>query len=200
MDKAAKTRTRRFVLAVILSVMLVAGIPMIIVGAIGPDEGHGAMHAARIGYKVMMGIGIVFTVFGFYGTPMGWVMFGTANSELTIVAAVRNEHLYTVNELAARLGKNDKETAHAAGQLRAERVSHGIQTGRRLPRAQREYRSRAYGSALRLSPLRRSRHLHSGRKNRLSLLRLSAHSSDKLRGTGSRDSDKAKTARRAVFI
>ena len=61
MDKAAKTRTRRFVLAVILSVMLVAGIPMIIVGAIGPDEGHGAMHAARIGYKVMMGIGIVFT-------------------------------------------------------------------------------------------------------------------------------------------
>ena len=109
MDKAAKTRTRRFVLAVILSVMLVAGIPMIIVGAIGPDEGHGAMHAARIGYKVMMGIGIVFTVFGFYGTPMGWVMFGTANSELTVVAAVRNEHLYTVNELAARLGKNDKE-------------------------------------------------------------------------------------------
>ena len=95
MDKAAKTRTRRFVLAVILSVMLVAGIPMIIVGAIGPDEGHGAMHAARIGYKVMMGIGIVFTVFGFYGTPMGWVMFGTANSELTVVAAVRNEHLYS---------------------------------------------------------------------------------------------------------
>lgn len=110
MEKAVKTRTRRLALAVILSVMLAAGIPMIVVGAIGPSEAHGAMHAARVGYKVMMGIGIAFTVLGFYGTPLGWVAFGTANSELTIVGAVKTEHLYTVTELAARLGKNEKET------------------------------------------------------------------------------------------
>lgn len=109
MDKAVKSRSRRFALAVILSVMLAAGIPMIVVGAIGPDGGHGAMHAARVGYKVMMGIGIAFTVFGFYGTPMGWVAFGTAHSELTVVTAVKSEHLYTANELAARLGKSEKE-------------------------------------------------------------------------------------------
>lgn len=110
MEKAVKTRNRRFALAVILSVMLVIGIPMIIVGAVGPSDGHGAMRAARIGYKFMMGLGIAFTAVGFYGTPLGWIAFGNANAELTIVSAVRTEHLYTVDELASRLGKSEKET------------------------------------------------------------------------------------------
>lgn len=80
--------------------MLVVGVPMIIVGAIN----HGA------GFKAMMGIGIAFTVVGFYGCPVAWVQFGAARTESQLVGAIVLEHFHTVQELAPRIGQNEKQT------------------------------------------------------------------------------------------
>ncbi len=81
-------------LSVILSVMLVAGIPMIIVGA-----------SNQI-YSVM-GIGIAFTALGFYGTPTAWAIYGSNMPLKRVVYAVCEENLYTVSEIAQQLSMDE---------------------------------------------------------------------------------------------
>ena len=80
--------------SIILSVMLVAGIPMIIIGA-----------TSKI-YAVM-GIGIAFTAIGFYGTPIAWSIYGSNMPLKRVVSAVCEEHLYTVGEISQQLSMKE---------------------------------------------------------------------------------------------
>ena len=88
--------TKLMITAIVLSVMFVAGIPMIIVGA-------------TKSIPAVLGIGIAFTAVGFYGTPLAWTMYGSSRVLARIVYAVTEEHLYTVQEIAAQLSLSEKE-------------------------------------------------------------------------------------------
>ena len=77
--------------------MLVAGVPMIVFGAINMG-----------GLTILMVAGIVFVVLGFYGTPLVWVSYGNKVSLKRVVYAVDREHLLTVQEISAQLSKPEK--------------------------------------------------------------------------------------------
>ena len=85
-----------FFLSMLFSVMFVAGIPMIVLGA-------------SKGIMPVMIIGIIFTALGFYGTPMFWVSYGGKVGLKRLVYAVTEEHLLTVQEIASQLSKSEKE-------------------------------------------------------------------------------------------
>jgi len=78
-----------FILSLVSSVLFVAGIPMIILGA---------LHA-----KFVMVLGIVFTAADFYAMPMLWVAYGNARANRRLVYAVTRENLLTVPLLAVQL-------------------------------------------------------------------------------------------------
>ena len=62
---AGKNVKNNFRIALVLSLMLIVGVPMIVLGA-----------SNKI--WAVMAIGIAFTVLGFYGCPLAWVMYGEA--------------------------------------------------------------------------------------------------------------------------
>ena len=83
------------IIALIMTVIFVGGIPMIPIGAVNE-------------IWAVMGVGIAFVAVGFYGTPIAWSVYGSARPLKRIVAAVTEEHLYTVQEIAAQLSMNEK--------------------------------------------------------------------------------------------
>lgn len=103
MELALKSEKRSLIIALVLTVMLVVGIPFIVVGAT-------QMHDNKA-FAAMLAIGIAFAVVGFYGSPIGWVRFGNAKQELTVVRAINFEHLHTVADLAQRLSINGKQAS-----------------------------------------------------------------------------------------
>lgn len=96
MKPIAKAVRSSFILALVLSAALVAGIPAIILGATNQ-------------IWAVMAIGIVCTVLGFYGCPVAWVAYGGKRSLYRLVHAVTDEHIYTVAELAQQLSISEKE-------------------------------------------------------------------------------------------
>lgn len=85
-----------FVLSLLLTVALAAGIPVIVSGAI-------------YGNNAILAIGIVCAVIGFYGVPVAWSVFGNKRGLSRLVYAVVEEHIYTVSELAAHLSISEKD-------------------------------------------------------------------------------------------
>lgn len=98
MDKLKKAKKSALIRAIILTILLVVGIPMIPVGF--------ALDILPVGI-----IGIAFTVIGFYGCPLAWVAFANYGPIVRIVYAVENECLYQVDEIAQYLQKKPKEVA-----------------------------------------------------------------------------------------
>lgn len=82
------------IVAILLTVMFVAGVPMIVLGA---------QHKI---YAVM-GVGIAFTAIGFYGMPVGWVFFGSNVSLKRVVFAIVEENLFTVQEISSQLSMSE---------------------------------------------------------------------------------------------
>lgn len=105
MKQALADLEKRKIIAIVLSIMFVAGLPILIVGATRLHQNGG--------FVAMLVIGIVFVVLGFYGTPVAWVQVGAASRRANIVRAVNEEHLYTVKELAVRLNVSEKEASAA---------------------------------------------------------------------------------------
>lgn len=95
---ASKAANKTFWLAVVLSVMLVAGVLMIVLGA-----------SNKI--WAVMAIGIAFTVLGFYGCPLAWVMYGEGRFRASLVSAIECEGTVTVDALAAQFGKPKQKIA-----------------------------------------------------------------------------------------
>ena len=90
MEKVTKYLRTLFITSMVLTVMLIAGIPMIVVGAV--------THVYAV-----MGLGIAFTAAGFYGCPIAWTVYGSNISLKRVVGAVMQENLYTVQEISAQL-------------------------------------------------------------------------------------------------
>lgn len=100
MELAEKAKKRNFILALVFTIGLVAGIPCIVLGAVNMGDNKG--------FVALLVFGIVGTVLGFYGSPLLWTRLATVNQELTLVKAVTQEHLHTVADLAQRLSVNGK--------------------------------------------------------------------------------------------
>lgn len=106
MDKLKKARKRMLTVAVVFTVMLVAGIPLIPVGFMFAGKTEGAVHALWLAAAI---IGIAFTAVGFYGCPLAWSSYGGYSPILRVVYAVENESLYTVTEIATYLHRSEKD-------------------------------------------------------------------------------------------
>ncbi len=75
---------------IILTALLPIGLFMVIFGAINS-------------IWAMLGVGIFFTVVGFYGTPLIWVKYGDARSYKRIVSAVVVERIFSIEQIATHL-------------------------------------------------------------------------------------------------
>lgn len=89
---AAKAADKAFWVALALSLMLIAGIPMIVLGASNK-------------LWILMTFGIIFTVLGFYGCPIAWVAYGEGRFRASLVSAIECEGTVSADALAAQFGK-----------------------------------------------------------------------------------------------
>lgn len=83
------------IISIVITVMLVAGIPMIVLGATNE-------------IYAVMGVGIAFTALGFYGTPVAWSLYGANLPLKRVVRAVLVENLYTVQEISSQLSMGEQ--------------------------------------------------------------------------------------------
>lgn len=97
MEKINHDLKKQLITAVILTVLLPLGGVLLGVGL-------------GIGQPGVWAVGIAFMVAGFYGCPIAWAAgYGNTKGLVRVVNAVRDEHLYTVQEIAAQLGTNERQ-------------------------------------------------------------------------------------------
>lgn len=96
MELLEKSIKRLTFLAVAATICLPAGIVCIILGALK-------------GAWAVLGIGIAMAVFGFYGTPLLWVGYGSKKTMKRLVIAVEQDNLYDVRSIAEMLDLRVKE-------------------------------------------------------------------------------------------
>ena len=89
MKKINKDVKVLFCWAIIASILFVVGIPLI------------PIFAGKNWF--VMALGIVFVVFGFYGTPLLWVAYGSKRSLKRVVEAITEEHLYSNKDIALHI-------------------------------------------------------------------------------------------------
>lgn len=96
MKRLKKRQRKVLAAALIMSVLFVAGIPAIVLGAINKI------------WAVMI-LGIICVVAGFYGMPLVWVSYGSGFSLLRVVELVERDNVYTVEEIARQVNSSEKE-------------------------------------------------------------------------------------------
>lgn len=110
--KFGKMKKKAFAVSVALSVGLVAGIPMIVLGAV---------------YDIVavMVIGIVCTAVGFYGTPIAWTQYSVKLQHGSVLESIEEAGLSSVSEIAAHIGKADSVVRASVDYL----IAHGFLKG-----------------------------------------------------------------------
>lgn len=106
-----KACTKKLILAIALSIGFVVGIPLIIVGAMK--------------MKLLMVLGIVLIVLGFYGAPMAWVSFGNLVSEKSVYFAIVEDNLLSTNDIAGNLGTKPEDIKQKINHLLQNRYLTG---------------------------------------------------------------------------
>lgn len=94
MEVVERALKRKFVSGMIFSVLFVAGIPMIVFGAVNE-------------LWILMGVGICAAACGFYGTPLVWTSYGNERGLKRVVYAVEKEGLCSVQSIASHLSMNE---------------------------------------------------------------------------------------------
>lgn len=111
MNKLKNKLIVNIIAGIILPILLVVGIVMIIVYAKNN--------------AILLTLGIVFVVLGFYGSPMVWVVYGTKKQDLRLLSLVYNENVYSVDSLAEQLGMEKQTVLTEVRKL----ISQGFLTG-----------------------------------------------------------------------
>lgn len=104
--KLQKHLTRQLVVSVVFTLLLPIGVVLTVLGATGKDDG-GAL------YTAMMSIGIIFMVFGFYGSPIAWVRYAPQKKYARIIDAIKREGFRDANEIANHLSMQPIEVVGA---------------------------------------------------------------------------------------
>ena len=93
MDKLKKSITTKLVFAILLTIFFPVGIVAICMGA-GKST-------------LVLILGIIGVVFGFYGAPILWINYANQKSLLRILDLILNENLYTVSDIASQIAQNE---------------------------------------------------------------------------------------------
>ena len=92
-----KAKNKRFAIAMTLTIFLIIGIPLIIVGAI-----FGGV------YFTIMGFGILLTVLGFYGTPIAWTTYGNFKRDVNIAESINTDGIREISVICNLYGLTPK--------------------------------------------------------------------------------------------
>ena len=95
MKNVKKDEMKMLIISIVASVLFVVGIPLI------------AMFSGK--NWVVMTLGIVFVVFGFYGSPLLWISYAGKRKTKRVVEAVVEENLLTNSEIAQQLSMREKD-------------------------------------------------------------------------------------------
>jgi len=112
MDLKRKLNSQMIV-AIVLSVLFVAGIPMTVLGAVN-------------GLMWLMIFGIIFVVFGFYGAPLVWVSFGVNKWKQALYLTIIEDNILEVSALSLTLNKNPRDVQNAITWLINKRYLKGF--------------------------------------------------------------------------
>lgn len=93
--KLLKKTQSAFIVSLIITILFVAGIPMII------------CFAGKV--TILMILGIIFTGGGFYAMPLMWIAYGNKVRYFKVLVAIENKNIYTVSELSSILNRPAKE-------------------------------------------------------------------------------------------
>ena len=99
------------IVSLVLTIMLPAGILMIIFGA-GKNT-------------LMLVFGIVFTVAGFYGAPIIWIKYGDCKRKAFVYRLITSENMYTVKDIVAQTSYQEEIVNNYINSL----LSQGYITG-----------------------------------------------------------------------
>lgn len=108
-----KKRDNILIFAIVLSIMFVAGIPMIVLGAVNE-------------IALVMILGIIFTVFGFYGSPFAWLRWFQLKSYYNIYHAITYDGITKVIDLISIFGMSMKQINTAITWLTSNRFLSGF--------------------------------------------------------------------------
>lgn len=89
------------IFGILLTLAFVAGIPLIIFGA--GNTSKGAL------YLVLLILGIVFVVMGFYGAPMVWIHYGELKRAKVVCDMISKQNFNKISLIASTLGKNQSD-------------------------------------------------------------------------------------------
>ncbi len=90
MKKASSKTTFLLILSLVLTFAFIGGIPLIVLGATQNT-------------LVLLIIGVICVVCGFYGMPLSWTAYGESKKLKRVVLAVESEHIYSVKAIATHL-------------------------------------------------------------------------------------------------
>jgi len=91
-----------FRIAFTWTILFVVGIPMIVFGAINLTKGWY--------WIVLMSLGILFCLSGFYGIPIMWIQYAEKKKLSRIAVVVSGTESITIDILSDTLGKSQEET------------------------------------------------------------------------------------------
>ena len=97
MDAAIKKKKIMLAVSIILTIGFPVGIVMTVLCAINK-------------IWVLMALGIVLIVAGFYVAPICWTRIGGYSRTITLLRAIEEQNLYTVAELSTYMSTNEKTT------------------------------------------------------------------------------------------
>ncbi|MGM9683269.1 MAG: hypothetical protein ACI3XQ_06700 [Eubacteriales bacterium] len=103
MDRIDKALRSNFVTALVWSVCMAVGVPMIVFGAINMSSGNYPPGGP------LLVLGISFSGSGFYAVPLLWVAYGQKRELRQLVYAIEKQDLCTVARLASHMNMSEKK-------------------------------------------------------------------------------------------
>lgn len=111
-DFYRKALNKKFIAGIVFSVLFVVGIPCIPIGF-------------SFGLIPVGVAGIIFTVVGFYGTPLVWTMYGNARANLGVYCLITEDGVKDIDRIAATLNVDAKKTLAQVNYLINKRYLRG---------------------------------------------------------------------------
>ena len=93
--KINKDLKKMLIFCIISSIFLPIGIPLIVIGASKT--------------WILLTLGIIMTVFGFYGSPILWVLYGNLRTTKQVVNSILEENLTNTKEISSHLQMPEKQ-------------------------------------------------------------------------------------------
>lgn len=93
MKKMKRVLKKWFFIALVTSILMVVGIPLIPISAVK-------------GITWLLIVSIVLTAYGFYGCPLYWISYASKRELYSILCLIENEQVLTVEGLCQQTGKD----------------------------------------------------------------------------------------------